>query len=158
MYVPYESKKPRLALDETTTDEFLKLVAEAKPNTVLEFGAGGSSYFFLMDCDVATLVSIETDSSWLDKIAVSLVGQKLSSRWIPIHADIGKTGDWGMPVDDTQKHLFTDYWHAAYSYCVASGIAPDLVFIDGRFRAVTALASSVYFDHEHGLKVDFRCY
>ena len=59
------------------------------------------------------------------------MGQKLSGRWIPIHADIGETGKWGVPVDDTQKHLFTDYWHAAYSYCVASGIAPDLVFIDG---------------------------
>ena len=123
------------------------------PRIVLEFGAGGSSCFWL-EQGAKKVVSIETDKKWLDKLALTFVNQSFSGSWIPIHADVGEVGDWGMPIEENKKHLFTNYWHSSYSYCLEAEIMPDVVLVDGRFRAVTALASSVYFDHRHTLLFD----
>ncbi len=51
--------------------------------------------------------------------------------------DIGKTKEWGKPVDDSSKHLFPKY-----SSDVFISIDPtklDTVFIDGRFRVACVL-------------------
>lgn len=153
MYSPYACDQPPLHFDDDTKTHFLKFVSDSTPRTVLEFGAGGSSFFW-MEQGAERVVSVETDKSWLDKLALAFVNQSFSGSWVPIHADVGETSDWGVPIEENKKHLYTNYWHASYSYCVGAGILPDVVLIDGRFRAVTALASSVYFDHSHTLLFD----
>lgn len=98
---------------------------------IVEYGSGGSTLH------AARLgkpfISIESDYAWTTEIQKTVAGigrrhQHSDVRWI----DIGKTKEWGFPVD-TQKHK--NYWKYPMSAWTENmGFTPDVVLIDGRMR------------------------
>jgi len=73
-----------------------------------------------------------------------------------IHADVGTTGEWGMPESDKRWRAFPKYPLEVWSF---EGFQqPDVVLVDGRFRVGCLLATlfrtqnpvELYFDDYAG--------
>lgn len=117
----------------------LELLRAAIPRggKVLEFGSGGSTAYFF-EHGAASLVSVESDRAFLEGIAAQpgLRGK----AWLPIHASIGATGDWGYPAAAEPQAAWLNYHQSSW------GLMPDrafdLILIDGRFR-VACLCQSL---------------
>ena len=53
--------------------------------------------------------------------------------------DIGRTGQWGRPIDRNRQHLWPNYALCPY----AQDFRPDVILIDGRFRVACALVAAL---------------
>jgi hypothetical protein len=104
----------------------------------LEFGSGFST---IEACRLVknTIISVETSvpylsamSDYLTKLGV------LHSNVFLHHADIGQTGVWGYPVDQTAIKKWPQYSDLNFRNYQPS-FRPDLSLIDGRFRVATFL-------------------
>lgn len=78
------------------------------------------------------ILSVETDPRWARNLQAKIDAASLPSPVILYHADIGPTGAWGRPADES-------HWRQFHRYPTAIGTQdffrqPDLVLIDGRFR------------------------
>lgn len=106
--------------------------AYAAATTILEYGSGGST---LMGSALAgkTILSVESDLDW----AIDLQGQidraRLPSPAQIYFVDIGATGKWGRPKDDRSWRTYHLYPNGIWDEPFFRH--PDLVLIDGRFRA-----------------------
>jgi len=93
----------------------------------LEFGAGGSTVFAAQY--VGRIITVESSSEWLNKVAVQIPGNVRFSAHL---ADIGPVRDLGYPLDDKSREQWPAYstsvWHKPDAH------ACDLYLIDGRFR------------------------
>jgi predicted O-methyltransferase YrrM len=113
----------------------LHLVA---PRRVLEWGAGGSTAFFLASApSIERLVSIEHDRVWADKVRESLRDARAEVNHVPPDAPLG-----AAEAKDRKK---VQAWDARAEHDPAImksyvalprtlGIAFDLVLVDGRAR------------------------
>jgi hypothetical protein len=121
-----------LTLPEAEAD-FLR-DAYGRATTILEYGSGGST---VLAAELGKpVVSVESDKAWADRLAAHLAG--LSDQAAVHHVDIGPTKSWGRPRDTsgaTRYHLY------ALSVWDREDLGdPDLVLIDGRFRAACLAA------------------
>ncbi len=108
-------------------------------DVILEYGVGGST---VMAAELAnkTITSVETDQLWVDTLTDWFAQNPCPSMPDIIWANIGPTKAWGRPA--TEK-----YWknYAKYSLEIWSleGLPhPDVVLVDGRFRAGCVLATA----------------
>jgi hypothetical protein len=126
--------KPHMAPDEF--EVFARLYRAA--SRIVEFGAGGSTVFAAAETG-ASIVTVESDSAWIAKLSRQKAVRKAEDegRLRLIHVDIGPTGKWGHPVDNSAMDRWPLYPEAPWTLTEA----PDLVFIDGRFRRACMLAS-----------------
>ena len=136
--VSFSAEGPGRTLPDPEADHLLAAYAEAA--VILEFGAGWSTGMAAR-MPGKTITSVESDAGfaaalrdWIGRIGAA------SSPEI-IHADIGPTGSWGRPRTPWQASKFPRYYNDVWR---APGFRhPDVVLIDGRFRAaclaVTAL-------------------
>jgi hypothetical protein len=102
--------------------------------TILEYGSGGSTV--LAAKLGQSVISVESDKAWADRLAAHLV--KISDRARVHYADIGATAAWGMPVPPHEFHKFHTYALSVWDR--PDFEEPDLVLIDGRFRAACLVA------------------
>jgi hypothetical protein len=123
---------PHMADDELAC--FERLLGRA--NKVLEYGCGGSTIFAasLGHCHI---FGVESDPAWLHKVQANPVFRDATAagRAVLKHVNIGPTGKWGVPSDETYRHLWPRYsefpWANQSDY--------DLIFVDGRFRVACVL-------------------
>jgi hypothetical protein len=105
----------------------------------LEYGAGGSTVL-ASQIGVPNIVSIESDRAWRDRVS-----DKLAATGHPcldvVHVDIGPTKRLGYPRGDAFSPNFRNYPLAGWRRCEETGLSPDLVLIDGRFRLACVLAA-----------------
>lgn len=107
----------------------------------VEYGAGAST-LFAAGFGVP-VVSVETDVKFTELLQRRLGNaNNVHLR----HVDIGRTGDWGVPrkaiPDPATLIKWRRYPIAPWSLAKALGLArPNFVFVDGRFRVASALAS-----------------
>jgi len=105
----------------------------------LEFGSGASTLMALTNPNLS-IVSIDSSQEYID-----FLGQKIEVLQLPISkvrfyvADIGPTGDWGRPLDDSAIAKFHNYALSAFEFLESIQFSPDLILIDGRFRVATFL-------------------
>jgi hypothetical protein len=97
----------------------------------VEFGAGASTVM------AATLVAdwvIAFDSSraWLDRVGAACRERKARLEPILSHVDIGATGEWGFPQDETSRQHWPVYHSSMWTDPRLA--EADLYLIDGRFR------------------------
>lgn len=97
----------------------------------VEFGSGGST------CLAASLVAesvISTDSSqeWHDRVREACVANKYPIQPTLIYVDIGKTGDWGWPIDASARDNWPVYYSAVWENPLSK--EADFFLVDGRFR------------------------
>lgn len=111
-----------------------------KSDSYLEFGAGGSTFLALLHSKTK-IYSVESDKNWINYLRKWKIITKAEEfqKLIFNYVDIGKTKEWGFPVDDTEKDKFPDYSKAVFEKY--SNIKFDTVFIDGRFRVACTLAA-----------------
>ena len=106
----------------------------AESRAIVEYGSGGSTVL------AATLgkpvVSVESDKAWADRMAETLAAHACAS----VHyADIGPTRAWGFPDGAGAAARFHAYALSVWDR--PDLVSPDLVLIDGRFRAACLVAT-----------------
>jgi len=105
-----------------------------KARVILEYGSGGSTVLAAeAGCRV---MSVESDRAWAERLADHLAA--ISSRASVHHADIGPTGAWGTPLKANAYAKFPSYALSVWDR--PDFEEPDLVLIDGRFRASCLVA------------------
>jgi hypothetical protein len=128
--------------------------------TILEYGSGGST---VLAAELGKRVtSVESDRGWAARLERKLA--EVSSGAQVHYVDVGPTGKWGRPVDNSNAAAFHRYALSVWDR--PDFEAPDLVLIDGRFRAACLVAvllratrpTTVLFDdyvprrHYHGVE------
>jgi hypothetical protein len=93
-----------------------------------EFGTGGST------CLAASLVkgpicSVDSSKEWLDKVRDEMPASEFERRLV--YADIGPTGVWGYPSDQSDREKFLNYHELVWA---DSRLRYELYLVDGRFR------------------------
>jgi len=109
--------------------------AYAKAGTVLEYGSGGSTVLAVKSG--ARVVAVESDKAWAARLTGSLAG--LSDKAHVHYVDIGPTADWGKPKTNEGFARFPNYALSVWDRPDLGD--PDLVLIDGRFRAACLAAT-----------------
>jgi Glycosyl transferase family 2 len=102
--------------------------------TILEYGSGGSTV--LAAKLGKTVFSVESDQAWADRMAqhVATLSGAAKVHW----ADVGPTGPWGVPMKPREFRKFHGYALSVWDR--PDFQHPDLVLIDGRFRAACLVA------------------
>jgi hypothetical protein len=106
----------------------------AAAHAILEYGSGGST---VLAAKIGRpVISVESDKAWADRLAAHLGPISENAR---IHyADIGPTGAWGVPLKMAEFRKFHTYALSVWDR--PDFQEPDLVLIDGRFRAACLVA------------------
>jgi hypothetical protein len=112
-------------------------LAYEEATCILEYGSGGSTVLAseLPDKQIA---SVESDPDWAAMMQGWFAENPGASAVDLRHVNIGATKDWGHPVDSTEWRKYPAYPLKVWD----QGIAPDVVLVDGRFRAGCALATA----------------
>lgn len=112
----------------------------ASARVILEYGSGGSTVFAAQHPD-KLIFSVESDRAWFLSLQRKCDEADLPSSPIFYHADIGKTGAWGRPVDD---RLWSGFYRYPLGIWAESFFRqPELVLIDGRLRPACFLATCI---------------
>ncbi|MFC0342491.1 hypothetical protein [Paracoccus niistensis] len=110
----------------------------SKANIILEYGSGGSTMLAARMKD-KLVFSVESDRRWAQRLQQVTDNPDLPSQAILHYVDIGETGEWGRPKNETMWRHFHRYplsiWTSPYFR------QPDVVLIDGRFRPACAVAT-----------------
>ncbi len=129
-----------LPFGEKATDRFEQALLEAR--SYLEFGSGSSSIHGSR-C-VKSLVSVESDARFLSAVQGLCVPAVDGQQFNFLHAAIGSTGAWGVPIFRRPTRDRTRKW---INYPLAPWLAlgldyrADLILVDGRFRVACALGT-----------------
>lgn len=129
--------------DLTLPDECADRVSAAYKSSelIIEYGAGGST--FIAAQSGATILTVESSSTWLAQLMGAIQEANLPGRVIPLWANIGKTAKWGFPADKERAEHWHEYALLPWRYCSEHALAPDTVLIDGRFRTACFVAAAV---------------
>jgi len=134
---------------------FEKLLSTGK--CYLEWGSGGSTLAAVRS-NVRQIVSVETDSAWIERLKKhEEISQAITSnRLILRHVDIGPVGQWGVPMGPEKIRNWPRY---ALDPFVATDLDFDVILVDGRFRAHCLLAvancanaNAAVFLHDYALR------
>lgn len=127
-------------LPRMTREEFALLAELAEPaKTIIEYGSGGSTVFFLRKGK--RIFSVDSNP-FFHELMMSIpfisahVGNGLNLDFV----DVGPTDTWGTPVSADREDEWPRY--VAQPWSRVDGSAPvDMVLVDGRFRVACALYS-----------------
>src|SRR5262245_36176531 len=96
-----------------------------------EFGSGASTV--LASALVKDWVIVfDSSQSWLDRVGSACRERKTRLEPILTYVDIGETGEWGFPKDETSRDLWPLYHSSMWSNPRLA--EADFYLIDGRFR------------------------
>jgi hypothetical protein len=105
----------------------------AGASTILEYGSGGST---VLAAQLGKrVISVESDKEWATRLAAKLAPFPAA---LVHHVDIGPTGKWGTPTRPRLHGRFHRYALSVWDLPLLG--EPDLVLIDGRFRAACLAA------------------
>ncbi len=132
-------KRPALTLPDAEAERVARAFADA--DVILEYGSGGSTVL-ASELPGKMVFSVESDPAWAAMMRDWLArhppakGTHVDVVWI----DIGETGEWGKPTDTSGWRHYPNYPLAVWQ---RDGFRqPDVVLVDGRFRAGCALATA----------------
>ncbi|MDF2096143.1 hypothetical protein [Aquibaculum arenosum] len=144
-------KKPVLTFPEDVA-EFVVSVYD-KADVILEYGSGGSTVV-AAEMSGKEIVSVESDPRWLCSLNSYIQDAQLPSPPRTFWVDIGPTGKWGRPETEQNWKNYPDYALSIWDYLRAREIAPDVILIDGRFRAACFVASLLNIEKETTILFD----
>lgn len=135
---PQTIERPELTLPPAEAAWLAERYAAAE--VILEYGSGGSTVM-AAESPGKTVFSVESDLDWAAKMAAWFDANPPAAT-VHLHpVDIGPTKAWGAPKDDRgwrNYHLYpTSVWDRE------DFIHPDLVLVDGRFRAACLMATLI---------------
>jgi len=106
----------------------------------LEFGMGGST-LLAAESGIRRIVSVDSDQAWVRKIEERIASKRPAVDIELIHCDIGRTGEWGVPLDREQIMNWPQYCAQPWQRFLSLNETPDLIYVDGRFRVACVLYS-----------------
>jgi hypothetical protein len=103
----------------------------------VEFGCGGSTAFaaFLVS---GSIVSVDSSADWIAKVEAFCDANPIRTRPKLAHVDIGQTGEFGYPTDESSQARWPDYYNNVWA--IADAAIVDTFLVDGRFRVACALS------------------
>lgn len=111
--------------------EYLEKVYK-EAEVILEYGSGGST-ILAASCPDKFVFSVESDKDWAERLQERLNVTSSPAQARVYHVDIGETGAWGRPKNEFSWRKFYHYpmkiWDEPWFK------HPDVILIDGRFRA-----------------------
>ncbi len=123
---------PRMSEGELTL--FRSFVGRAQG--YVEFGAGGST-FLAAQSGTGFVVSTDSAQDWIDSVRMQCVAAQTPTMPDLITADIGPTGAWGYPVDESRRGNWRSYYELCWDRPGTQDA--DLYMVDGRFRVACAM-------------------
>lgn len=131
--------RPELTLPEAEAERLRAAYAGA--SVILEYGSGGST---VMAAEIPgkTVFSVESDRDWAAMMRgwfdanPPAEGSHVDVIW----SDIGETREWGHPVNNRGWRRYAEYPLGVWS--LEEFRQPDVVLVDGRFRAGCAMATA----------------
>jgi protein O-GlcNAc transferase len=114
---------------------------------VLEYGTGGSTFLALQANQKSIVYGCDTDSKWLTRLTTEVAISGYGNRFIPVHQDIGTTKEWGYPILNdgetilNRVHQMVNAPIQPWRILANTKSSPDVILIDGRFRAASFLTS-----------------
>lgn len=110
----------------------------SKAASLVEFGSGGSTLLAVRSPSLRRIWSVESDPAWTARLRgeADIAAAERAGRLQLQYADIGATGDFGYPRDESMQQAWPRYYESVWD---AAAIETDLVLIDGRFRVACAL-------------------
>ena len=125
--------------------------AVVKSKHYLEVGLGGSTLRALR-MSRAAIYAVESSLGWIETMRRYAALRRAEGKRLHIHTvDIGPTGEWGYPTDESKNENFP-----AYSSSIYQAIDPgklDLILIDGRFRVACAFNAVLKCHRNKGMKI-----
>jgi len=111
----------------------------SKATSYVEFGAGGSTVLATSFDNLKRIDVVESDPDWVEGLQKRHDIQKgVKTGKLNFHlVDIGRTGAWGFPKDQSEQGKWHAYPDAGADVVKSSGT--DLVLVDGRFRVACFL-------------------
>lgn len=109
----------------------------------LEYGSGGSS-IMAAQAGIRRIYSVDSDLMFLQSVQKRLIADGIPRRrYVPVYVDIGRTGNWGRPVNENHAKDWPNYCSAPWVRLEQAGEKPSLVLIDGRFRVASFLVTAM---------------
>lgn len=105
---------------------------------ILEYGSGGSTVM-AAELPGKQVFSVESDAKWLAGMQAYFVANPPQSQVHLHHGKVGRTKGWGFPQDQTQFRKWPEYPVSVWD--LPAFLHPDIVLIDGRFRAACFLTT-----------------
>ncbi len=132
-----EDDWPELTFPELESKHVEEVYRQGK--VILEFGSGGSTMLAAKMPD-KLIYSVESDLIWAIKLQERLDRDGISPVYVH-HVDIGRTGSYGRPLDDSN-------WQSFHRYATSIWMEPffrhpDVVLIDGRLRSACFLFTCI---------------
>ena len=112
----------------------------------LEFGSGESTKFASTCDSIRSIDSVESSESFVHQYLMPCesIRHSLTQGLLTFHIfNIGETVQWGLPANDSRKHLWPNYSLSVFNQAKVF----DLILIDGRFRVASCLASLLSTPH-----------
>lgn len=124
---------------------FKKHTADSK--NIIEYGAGGSTFFFLKNRK--NLYTVENNLPFVELLKSMKYFNKMVSlgKIKFFYVDLGPTAGWGKPVDESNKENWILYASKVWDE-IPAGVKIDTIFIDGRCRVLTGLYSILKTDKD----------
>ncbi len=123
----------------------------AAARVILEYGSGGST-FVAATVPGRRITSVESDPRWANRMREIADAHDLPSPPDVVYVDIGPVEAWARARDHTHLNDFIGYaqsvWHRpGFEH-------PDVVLVDGRFRAACFMAAYLNLDRPITLLFD----
>ena len=123
-------QRPLLTMPEAESAALAAAYQSAQ--VILEYGTGGSTVLG-GDLPGRRIFSVESSAEWLGQMRDWFAANPPKAALVLHHGDIGKTRKWGFPADNSQVGRWAAYPVSVWDRADFSH--PDVVLIDGRFRA-----------------------
>ena len=124
------AERPTLTLPREAA-EVLR-AAYAGAGVILEYGSGGST-IMAGEMPGKRVFSVESDADWARRMRGWFAVNPPAADVTIHHANIGPTKEWGHPADDRQFRRWPGYANSVWER--DDFVHPDVVLVDGRFRA-----------------------
>lgn len=110
---------------------------------IIEYGCGHSTGEFVRG-GARHVLSVDSDPAWIERLRrrPEFAEAEAQGRLAFIHADLGPVKNWGKPRDKSLRARWPAY--ALAPWVREPDFAPDLVFVDGRFRVACILSAFLF--------------
>lgn len=129
-------ERPKLTLPEAEAGAVRAAYAGA--GVILEYGSGGSTVL-AAEMPGKKVFSVESDAGWLGMMRAWFAANPPRADLVLHHGDIGPTKEWGAPQNDAQFRRWPSYPLGVWDR--PDFVHPDVVLVDGRFRAACFLTT-----------------
>jgi hypothetical protein len=125
----------------------------ASAQSILEYGSGGST-FVAAGLPGKRVVTVESDPGWANRMREIAAAHDLPSPPTVLYVDIGPVGSWARAIDHLRLADFIGYAQSVWER--NDFVHPDVVLVDGRFRA--ACFMTAYLNAERPMTLLFDDY